>query len=85
MSRGVRLSEKVHEFVADSTQVNCLAIGPKSQRVLATGGEDFKVYVWRIGGEAATNIWKLGQNKSPIECLSFDTEEQYLVSGALNG
>lgn len=27
----------------------------------------------------------LGQNKSPIESLCFDSEEQYVVSGAMNG
>ena len=74
---------KVHEFVAHSTMVNCLTIGPLSNQVLATGGEDCKVNVWRVGN--ASNIWTLGQNKSPIECLCFDNDEQYLVSGALNG
>ena len=36
---------KVQEFVAHSTQVNCVAFGPKSNQVLATGGEDFKVLI----------------------------------------
>jgi WD40 repeat protein len=63
--------------------VNCLSFGPKSQQVLATGGNDSKVNIWKVGN--ASNIWALGQNKSPVECLCFDAEEQYIVSGASNG
>lgn len=74
---------KLHEFVAHSTNVNCLTFGPQSAQVVATGGEDCKVNIWRVDNTA--NIWSLGQNKSPIECLCFDAEEQYLVSGAMNG
>lgn len=74
---------KIQEFVAHSTRVNCLAFGPKSNQVLATGGEDCKVNIWRVGN--VSNIWTLGQNKSPIECLCFDSEEQCLVSGTTNG
>lgn len=74
---------KVHEFVAHSTNVNCLTFGPKSLEVLATGGEDHKVNIWKVG--SATNIWSLSGNKSPIECLSFDVDEQCVVSGAMNG
>ena len=74
---------KIHEFVAHSTEINCLSFGPKSRQVLATGGNDFKVNVWQVGN--ASNIWTLGQNKSPVECLCFDAEEQYVVSGAMNG
>ena len=74
---------KIHEFVAHSTEINCLSFGPKSHQVLATGGNDCKVNVWKVGD--AANIWTLGQNKSPVSCLCFDAEEQYVVSGAMNG
>jgi hypothetical protein len=74
---------KLHEFVAHNTTVNCLTFGPLSNQVVATGGEDFNVNVWRVGN--ASNVWTLGQNKSPIECLRFDSDEQCIVSGAMNG
>lgn len=74
---------RVQEFVAHSTKVNCLAIGPNSNQVLATGGEDSKVNIWRVG--SVENIWTLGYNKSPIECVCFDSGEQCVVSGAMNG
>jgi katanin p80 WD40 repeat-containing subunit B1 len=32
-----------------------------------------------------SNIWTLGSNKSAIECLCFDSEEQCVVSGSTNG
>ena len=63
--------------------MNCLCFGPKSNQVLATGGEDHKVNIWRVG--SVSNIWTLGYNKSPIECLCFDSEELCVVSGAMNG
>lgn len=74
---------RVQEFVAHSKKVNCVAIGNKSCQVLATGGEDWKVNVWRVG--SVENIWTLGDNKAAIECLCFDNDENYVLSGALNG
>lgn len=74
---------QVHEFVAHSTRVNCVAIGPKSTQVIATGGEDWKVNIWRVG--TVNNIWSLGHNKAPIECLCFDSDENCVVSGSFNG
>lgn len=53
-----------------------------------------KINIWKLsGGSGAkdnsplsvTNIWTLGQNKSPIESLCFDNEEQCIVSGAMSG
>ena len=37
------------EFVAHSANVNCLALGHKSGRVLVTGGDDKKVNLWAVG------------------------------------
>ena len=35
--------------MAHNANVNCLALGSNSGRILATGGEDRKVNVWAIG------------------------------------
>jgi len=83
MNRDYSSSFKVQEFSAHTTSVNCLSIGPKSNEVLATGGADCKVNIWRVG--STSNVWTLSQNKSPVECLCFDPEEQYVVSGTTNG
>lgn len=37
------------DFVAHSSNVNCLALGHKSGRVLVTGGDDKKVNLWAVG------------------------------------
>ncbi|KAG1359548.1 katanin p80 WD40 repeat-containing subunit B1 [Cocos nucifera] len=39
----------IEEFVAHSSNVNCLKIGRRTSRVLVTGGEDHKVNLWSIG------------------------------------
>lgn len=61
---------KLQEFVAHTSNVNCLKIGKKSAGVLVTGGEDKKVNVWAIGkptavlvsaGDDVSNISKLDQ------------------------
>jgi WD40 repeat protein len=39
---------KAHEFVAHGTRVTCVVIGPRSGAVLATGGEDKRVNVWKV-------------------------------------
>ena len=37
------------EFTAHSDTVNCVCIGRKSGRVLATGGDDRNVNIWTVG------------------------------------
>ena len=44
---------KLQEFVAHTSNVNCLKIGRKSSGVLVTGGEDKKVNMWAIGKPTA--------------------------------
>ena len=43
------LSYFTEEFVAHGANVNCLALGHKSGRVMVTGGEDKKVNMWAVG------------------------------------
>ncbi|CAM9824071.1 unnamed protein product [Hapterophycus canaliculatus] len=75
---------KAHEFVAHASKTNCVAIGPRSGQVLATGGDDKqRVNVWRIG--RASSIWSLTGNSSAIESLRFDPTEGFLVSGRAGG
>lgn len=37
------------EFVAHGANVNCLALGHKTGRVMVTGGDDRKVNLWTVG------------------------------------
>ena len=50
----ISLTEKAvvsEEFVAHGAlvNVNCLRIGKKTSRIIATGGEDHRVNVWALG------------------------------------
>ena len=86
------MSQLLSEWVAHPTEVNCLTISKSSGRLIATGGEDCKINIWRHkeenninGSGSAENIWTLGGNKTPIESLCFDDREQCVISGAMSG
>jgi katanin p80 WD40 repeat-containing subunit B1 len=46
-------SQKISSFLGHNSKTNCLKIGPKSGRVLATGGQDRNVNLWAIGRPTA--------------------------------
>ncbi|XP_031500321.1 katanin p80 WD40 repeat-containing subunit B1 homolog KTN80.4-like isoform X1 [Nymphaea colorata] len=79
MKRGYKLQE----FVAHSSNVNCLKIGKKSSRVVVTGGEDQKVNLWAIG--KPNSILSLSGHTSPVESVTFDSSEVFVVAGASSG
>ena len=78
---------KVVDFVAHSSDIVSLKISQKSQSILATGGIDAKINIWSFGDKNVVpkNMWSMGNNKSPIESLCFDDDENCIVSGAKNG
>ena len=39
---------KIAEFIAHGSNVNCVTIGRKTNRIAATGGEDKKVNLWTL-------------------------------------
>jgi len=41
----------IEEFAAHNANVTCLALGQKSGLVLATGGADNKVNLWKVDSE----------------------------------
>ncbi|XP_038971374.1 katanin p80 WD40 repeat-containing subunit B1 homolog KTN80.4-like isoform X2 [Phoenix dactylifera] len=74
---------KLQEFVAHSSNVNCLKIGRRTSRVLVTGGEDHKVNLWAIGKPNA--ILSLAGHTSAVESVCFDSSEVLVAAGATNG
>ncbi|KAH9274498.1 hypothetical protein BASA83_003131 [Batrachochytrium salamandrivorans] len=70
----------VNSFVAHSTKTNCLRIGPKSGRVIVTGGEDRKVNLWAIGRPSAVLDTLVQSN---VFCL--DWPEELVVAGSSSG
>ncbi|XP_069112641.1 katanin p80 WD40 repeat-containing subunit B1-like [Argopecten irradians] len=74
---------KLQEFVAHGANVNCLAIGHKSGRVMVTGGEDRKVNLWAVGKPNC--IMSLTGHTTPVEAVRFGHEEEIVVAGSVSG
>ncbi|TYH01854.1 hypothetical protein ES288_A09G092800v1 [Gossypium darwinii] len=74
---------KLQEIVAHTANVNCLSIGKKTFKLLITGGDDHKVYVWAIG--KTTSLMSLCGHSSPVESLVFDSGEVSVLAGASAG
>ena len=75
-------------FVAHGSGVSSLTIGRKSAAVLATGGEDMDVNVWRVGRPTTLLSCSMGQQKGSgsgsgcVTALSFDPQEELLAAGS---
>lgn len=60
----------LEEFVAHKANVNCLAMGHKSNQVLATGGDDKKVNLWAIGRQSCLMVSShLFPSRSQLHCI----------------
>ncbi|KAG7277873.1 hypothetical protein CRUP_001325 [Coryphaenoides rupestris] len=78
-----KTSWRLHEFVAHSSHVSCLALGKSSGRLLATGGEDCKVNIW--GVKKSNCIMSLTGHNNPVECIQFNSSEEQVVAGSQSG
>ncbi|XP_072013551.1 katanin p80 WD40 repeat-containing subunit B1-like [Amphiura filiformis] len=76
-------SWKLQEFVAHGGNVNCLSLGPKSGRVMVTGGDDRKVNMWAVGKPNC--IMSLAGHNSPVECVRFSSSEELVAAGSQSG
>ncbi|KAI4365110.1 hypothetical protein MLD38_021128 [Melastoma candidum] len=74
---------KLQEFVAHSSNVNCLTIGKKACRLFLTGGDDFNVNLWAIG--KPNSLMSLGGHTSPVQSVAFDATELLVLGGASSG
>jgi len=83
MSTAQKRSWKLQEFVAHVAQVNCLALGHRSGRVLVTGGEDKKVNLWAVGKPNC--IMSLSGHSSPIQSVRFGHTEELVCAGSESG
>ncbi|XP_050675758.1 katanin p80 WD40 repeat-containing subunit B1 isoform X2 [Leptidea sinapis] len=79
----IRRSWKLQEFVAHKANVNCMAIGHKSNQVLATGGDDKKVNLWAIGRQGC--LMSLSGHTTPVECVCFGHSEEIVCAGSQTG
>ncbi|KAK4878976.1 hypothetical protein RN001_007122 [Aquatica leii] len=76
-------SWKLQEFVAHNANVNCLALGHKSGRVMVTGGDDKKVNLWAIGKQSC--FMSLSGHTTPVECVQFNHVEELVCAGSQSG
>ncbi|XP_015592392.1 katanin p80 WD40 repeat-containing subunit B1 isoform X2 [Cephus cinctus] len=83
MASSTKRSWKLQEFVAHTSNVNCLALGHKSGRVLVTGGDDKKVNLWAVGKQNC--IMSLSGHTTPIECVRFGQTEDLVCAGSQTG
>ncbi|KAF8029874.1 hypothetical protein BT93_E2328 [Corymbia citriodora subsp. variegata] len=74
---------KLQEFVAHSSNVNCLRIGKKACRLFLTGGDDYKVNLWAIG--KPNSLMSLCGHTNPVESVAFDSAEVLVLAGASSG
>ncbi|XP_043664606.1 katanin p80 WD40 repeat-containing subunit B1 isoform X3 [Vespula pensylvanica] len=83
MASSTKRSWKLQDFVAHSSNVNCLALGHKSGRVLVTGGDDKKVNLWAVGKPNC--IMSLSGHTTSIECVRFGQTEDLVCAGSQTG
>lgn len=74
---------KLQDFVAHAGKTHCARLGEKSGQVLATGGDDKRVNIWKVGKPNA--MMSLTGHSSAVECLVFDKQEEVLVVGCAGG
>lgn len=68
---------------AHNANVNCVALGHKSGRVMVTGGDDKKVNLWAIGKQSC--FMSLSGHTTPIECVQFNQLEELVCAGSRAG
>lgn len=83
MAANSKRSWQLQDFMAHNANVNCLALGHKSGRVLVTGGDDKKVNLWAIGQQNC--IMSLSGHLTPVECVKFDYVEEKVCAGSQAG
>eukprot|EP00736_Rhodelphis_marinus_P008829 Rmarinus@m.24327 len=74
---------KLSEVAAHAENVNCVRLGRKTGKVLATGGEDKKVNLWTLG--RPTPLMTLTGHTSAVETVAFDAAEEVVVAGSCGG
>ncbi|CAK8671254.1 unnamed protein product [Clavelina lepadiformis] len=76
-------SWKLQEFVGHGSLVTCAALGHKSGRVMATGGEDGKVNMWHVGSPNC--IMSLSPLSTAVEVVHFNSCEELVCAGSRSG
>nr|CAH7757439.1 unnamed protein product [Callosobruchus chinensis] len=83
MASITKRSWKFQDFMAHNANVNCLALGHKSGRVMVTGGDDKKVNLWAIGKQSC--FMSLSGHTTPVDCVQFNQLEELVCAGSRAG
>jgi WD40 repeat protein len=62
--------------------VACVAFHPRDSSVLAWGGSDSTVHVWKVG---IREIYTLHGHRSWVESIAFSPDGEWLASASLDG
>eukprot|EP00755_Sulcionema_specki_P028700 Sspe_Gene.90498::Locus_62029_Transcript_1_1_Confidence_1.000_Length_2193::g.90498::m.90498/K18643/KATNB1; katanin p80 WD40 repeat-containing subunit B1 len=87
---GERRVSKVQEFITNSPEVLCTAFSPRSPSLLATGGSDHRIDVWRLSGTHHT-LASLTGPTAPVTAVGFNPSQpdggsvDYVVGGCQAG
>ena len=68
---------------AHTAEVRTVAVGPRSGRVFASGGDDGMLFLWAIIQEKP--LCQFGPFKSPITACQFDSTEDFIAFGTEGG
>ncbi|TPX49956.1 hypothetical protein SeMB42_g02414 [Synchytrium endobioticum] len=74
---------KIYDVAAHVGHTLCLRIGPKSGRVMVTGGEDKKINLWAIG--KTTPVMSLSGHSTDVTSVTLDWPEEIVVAGSSSG
>jgi katanin p80 WD40 repeat-containing subunit B1 len=78
-TRTANARHKVRDLVAHQGDVNCVRIGPVSGQVLASGGQDCMINLWRVDRPAS--LFSFDNGSSAPRTLCFDPSEGAIASG----
>jgi len=76
-------SLKIQEFYAHSAPINTVHIGRKSSAVLASGGDDQLVNIWRLG--KTKPLMSLSGHSTEVDAVLFDSQEALVAAGSRGG
>lgn len=74
---------KLEEFEAHAGNVTCVELSPASYRIIASGGNDKRCNVWRIG--RPKSLYSFGNHSTEVACLKFHRSEERIASGSMGG
>eukprot|EP00996_Jenningsia_fusiforme_P006407 NODE_775_length_1911_cov_70.657358_g717_i0.p1 GENE.NODE_775_length_1911_cov_70.657358_g717_i0~~NODE_775_length_1911_cov_70.657358_g717_i0.p1 ORF type:complete len:580 (+),score=83.18 NODE_775_length_1911_cov_70.657358_g717_i0:100-1839(+) len=74
---------KIQEFMSNQGSVNCATFGKNAGHLIATGGNDRKVNIWKIG--CPKIVAQLHGHTSTVDSVTFDSEGETVVSGSSGG